>query len=539
MRRLFPILILLVIMITPFILYSSSYSSDKLVFLLTTDIHSQIYPQQRDGGLVGGLPVLSGVVNEFRNTYGDDAVVWIDRGDSIIGDPVVDMHYGLPIIEAFNLIGLDVMVIDNHELDLGLENLFRMYRYADFPMISANVFYINGSPVLPRYVVIERMGIKIGITGGTTPSPRIIYTDLINVTNTESELPNLEESINQLMSMGVDMIVVITHASLKSIRSLVKKYPLVKLVYKVGEDILVEDGTLFVGVGGSSRSMAVATFEITSDGVKPLPNESYVVEVRSPPYSVDDRIIELADYYRLPLNYFLGMPVTILDKGLGRTELCMLMAQALRNISGADFGLYNKGGVRSVLGEGLITRYDVYKVYPWWHEGIYVVEVPGWYIKDVAGSNAYAVYPSDEVDSIVDDQYYSIAITAYHFVGGDGLKFREYSVNWSYIDIPYAEAFISMYLDENATGYEALLAELNRVKQEYQELSLRLASLESQLISEEERAESLFYENLDLKKDLSEANWYNEMYLYTIFTETIVMLLLLAYIIRVRKRGGE
>jgi 2',3'-cyclic-nucleotide 2'-phosphodiesterase (5'-nucleotidase family) len=536
-KRVIPIIMIITMMLSPLVFQTSSYKSGRLVFLLTTDIHSQIYSSADNGDLVGGLAVLSGVVQELRKSYGSDAVVWIDRGDAIIGDPVVDMHYGIPVIEAFNIMGLDVMVIDNHELDLGLENFFKMYKYAEFPMITSNVFYRNGTPILPRYVVIERVGIRIGITGATTPSPNIIHSDLTNKTSTLSELPNLEESVARLTSLGVDMIVVITHGSINSIRSIVEKYPLVKLVYKVGSDIVEDNGVLYVGGGGSSRSAVVATFEVTADGIEPLSDESFVIDVRSPPYPVDPRIVELADYYRSPLNFFLETPVVYLDTNLKRDELCVMMAQAMRNITGSDFGIYNKGGVRNLLKRGLVTRYDVYKVYPWWQEGIYVVNVPGWYIKNIAQNSAYSVYPSDGIDSLIDDQYYSVAITEYHFIGGDGLKFREYSVNSTYIDIPYAEAFISIYSGENATGYQILMAELNKVRREYEEMTMKAASLKVQLSSEREWSELLSKERIRLENDMSIASWYNDIYKVIISLETFIILLTIIYLFKLRKRG--
>ncbi len=509
---------------------------DKLVFVLSTDIHSQLYPSIGGNGLVGGLAVLSGVVSDLRSRYGKDAVIWIDRGDAIIGDPIVDMNYGLPVIEAFNLIGLDVMIIDNHELDFGLESLLRMEKYADFPMVTANVFYINGAPILSRYVIIERKGIRIGVTGATTYSPNIIHTDLVNVTSTKRELPNLEHSVARLTSLGVDMIVVITHVSINSIRPLVRKYPLIKLVYKVGSDIMEDDGVLYVGGKGSSKWVAVATFEISQDGVKPILDESTIINVRSPPYPVDSRVLELADYYCSPLNYFLDMPVTILDEGLGRDELCSLMAEALRNFTESDFGLYNKGGVRDVLGSGLVTRYDVYRVFPWWQEGIYVVYVPGWYIKEVAQRKAYSVYPSNDVDNIIDERYYSIAITAYHFVGGDGLLFRKYLVNYTYMDVPYAEAFITMLSDGNESRYRVLLAELSKVKEDYRGMLIKATALESELSSERTRNKQLWEEVRGLEDSLSTFRWYGEVYTLVMLIEAIIIFSLIIYHYMVQKR---
>lgn len=101
------------------------------------------------------------------------------------------------------------------------------------------------------------MGMKIGITGTTTPSPNIIHRDLTNKTTTLPEIQDLEETVAHLTSLGVDMIVVITH------------------------DIVEDKGTLYVGGGGSSKSVVMVTFQITFSGIKPLTDESFSIDVRS------------------------------------------------------------------------------------------------------------------------------------------------------------------------------------------------------------------------------------------------------------------
>lgn len=55
---------------------------------MTTDIHSQLCPYIKDKDLIGGLAILSDVVQKLRRNYGKDSVIWIDTGD-----PVVDMSY--------------------------------------------------------------------------------------------------------------------------------------------------------------------------------------------------------------------------------------------------------------------------------------------------------------------------------------------------------------------------------------------------------------------------------------------------------------
>ena len=62
----------------------------------------------------------------------------LDAGDCFQGTPVGTLTKGKAVIEAMNLLGYDAMAIGNHEYDEGVENLRRLSRLANFPMLSAN-----------------------------------------------------------------------------------------------------------------------------------------------------------------------------------------------------------------------------------------------------------------------------------------------------------------------------------------------------------------------------------------------------------------
>lgn len=61
----------------------------------------------------------------------------------------------------------DAMTIGNHEFDFDLDNMARLFRMADFPVVCAN--YDVSATVLKDlvkpYVIIERDGVKIGVLG--------------------------------------------------------------------------------------------------------------------------------------------------------------------------------------------------------------------------------------------------------------------------------------------------------------------------------------------------------------------------------------
>lgn len=65
-----------------------------------------------------------------------------------------------------------------------------------------------------------------------------------------------------------------------------------------------------------------------------------------------------------------------------------------------------------------------------------MVNVPGWYNRDVADSNAYAVYPSDGVVNIVDTNIILSPIPRITFWVAIALNLG-YSVNHTYIDTSY------------------------------------------------------------------------------------------------------
>ena len=54
--------------------------------------------------------------------------ILIHNGDAFQGSYVSGTYYGLPLVEAFNVIGFDCFVIGNHEFDWGIEKI-AAYKY--------------------------------------------------------------------------------------------------------------------------------------------------------------------------------------------------------------------------------------------------------------------------------------------------------------------------------------------------------------------------------------------------------------------------
>ena len=71
------------------------------------------------------------------------------------------------IKEMMNEMGYDAGTIGNHEFDFGLDNMARLFKMADFPIVCAN-YGVQGTVLeglVKPYVILERKGVKVGVFG--------------------------------------------------------------------------------------------------------------------------------------------------------------------------------------------------------------------------------------------------------------------------------------------------------------------------------------------------------------------------------------
>jgi len=142
----------------------------QLVILHSNDTHSCIEPLNKnlaDTMLAnrGGYLRRVNMIKEQREQY--PQLLLLDSGDFSQGSSYYTLFKGDVEIGLMNLMGYDAATIGNHEFDFGLENMARIFKMANFPIVCAN-YDFSGTPVegiVKPYVIIKRNGIKIGIFG--------------------------------------------------------------------------------------------------------------------------------------------------------------------------------------------------------------------------------------------------------------------------------------------------------------------------------------------------------------------------------------
>ena len=185
----------------------------------TSDTHSRIEPvspqaADRNAGL-GGVVRRVSFVKQVREGY--PGALLFDCGDISQGTPYYNMFQGELEVKMMNLMKYDAMTIGNHEFDFGLENMARLFRLADFPVVCAN-YEVAGTPLeglVKPYVVLEREGVRIGVFGLSTRLEGLVQADKCAGVVYRDPIPVAREVVKQLRGEEhCDVVICLSHLGL-------------------------------------------------------------------------------------------------------------------------------------------------------------------------------------------------------------------------------------------------------------------------------------------------------------------------------------
>ncbi len=193
----------------------TAQDTKQLVILQTSDTHSRIEPiaahaADRYAGM-GGTVRRSTFVKEAREVNPD--LLLFDCGDISQGTPYYNLFQGEVEIKMMNLMGYDAMTIGNHEFDFGLENMARLFRMANFPVVCAN-YDMTGTVLeglVKPYVTINRNGLKIGVFGlapkmeGLVQADKcegVVYNDPIEVAQKTVDILKNQEKCDVIICLS-------------------------------------------------------------------------------------------------------------------------------------------------------------------------------------------------------------------------------------------------------------------------------------------------------------------------------------------------
>lgn len=162
--------ILTILTIAVAVTLTAAAKGRQLLILHTNDTHSCVLPLNPNLADImlagrGGFLRRAAMIDQMRKE--DKDLLLLDSGDFSQGSPYYTMFKGDVETELMNIMGYDAATIGNHEFDFGLDNMARLFKKVNFPIVCAN-YDFTGTVVeglVKPYVIIKRKGVRIGIFG--------------------------------------------------------------------------------------------------------------------------------------------------------------------------------------------------------------------------------------------------------------------------------------------------------------------------------------------------------------------------------------
>ena len=146
----------------------SASAQKQLTILHTNDTHSTVMPLNvnlADTMLAGRGGFLRRIAMLKEERQKDPDLLYFDSGDFSQGSPYYNLYKGDVEIGLMNQMGIAASTIGNHEFDFGLDNMARIFRMANFPILCSNYDFTGTvcEGLVKPYIIIKRKGVKIGV----------------------------------------------------------------------------------------------------------------------------------------------------------------------------------------------------------------------------------------------------------------------------------------------------------------------------------------------------------------------------------------
>lgn len=445
--------------------FNTSNAPQYITVLHTNDNHGRFWHNEKgEYGMAARKTLIDALRNEARQQ--GHAVLLLSGGDINTGIPESDLQHAEPDFKGMSLLGYDAMAIGNHEFDNPLSVLAKQQQWANFPLLSANIFdKATGESAFQGYQVFEKNGLKIAVIGLTTTdtakiaNPQYIghleFKDPVDVT------AKLVKEIKQ--QYNPDITIALTHMG---------HYVDANFGINAPGDVTLARSlpanTLDMIIGGHSQEpVCMAAKNKNDDNFKPglackpdQQNGTWIMQahewgkyVGKAEFKLENGTLTLLDYKLMPVNLYVdeiqadgsskqvlaneyiepdptlkSFLATYQAKGAKQiagkigsvdarlegdrnkvryqqTNLARVIIQAQMNVVGADFGLISGGGIRSSIEAGDISYKDILKVHPFKNRITYM----DWQGRDLW--NYLETVTSFPVDAGAYLQYHKLAFT--------------------------------------------------------------------------------------------------------------------------------
>ncbi|WP_284164352.1 bifunctional UDP-sugar hydrolase/5'-nucleotidase [Frigidibacter sp. SD6-1] len=429
----------------------------KLTLLGVGDVYNF---EEEDGR--GGFARLNAVAKAERAA--NPNTLYLFDGDMLSPSLMSGFDKGQNTIDFTNLVPFDLAVPGNHEFDFGPENFVEKVNASNYPWAAINITNADGSAVegLGGVMVKEVGGLKVAlIPVAQDTSPTVSSTGDLKF------LPTVDTAVaaaKQARDDGADIVVGVVQTDMENDRALIKSHAFDVILS--GDDhsyATAYDGvTAYVETSIDGQFLSPVDLFVTveeKDGKRDIEWYPHFRFIDTADVEPDADSKALADKFAAQMDETLGVEIGTLEGGLDsrrnvvrgeEATMGNLIADAMRDQTGADIAIMNGGGIRgdrTYDAGAKLTRRDILSELPFGNVTV-VTELPGSQVlaalengvsqvekgagrfPQVSGLT-YAFDASAEAGSRVSevmvggaaleaDKLYKVAVNDYILGGGDG-----------------------------------------------------------------------------------------------------------------------
>ncbi|WP_345321492.1 bifunctional UDP-sugar hydrolase/5'-nucleotidase [Novipirellula rosea] len=371
-------------------------------------------PENRFGkeGRIGGFEALASAVERVRQKQGEQNVLLVHAGDTFSDDLLGNLTQGEAVIRMMNAVGYDYMALGNHDFDYGVEQTRHLQKLADFPLRGANIIEQKTNQLfLGKPFHIFSMGkVKIAVlalgyhnTDQTTAPKNIQGLRFVNGIETARRyVPELRRQ--------ADVVVILSHQGTAVDKLLAREVDGIDLI--IGghshdrlHPAITVNGTKIVQAMSDTAALGEVRVSLVAGQVVKIEDELHMLWAKD--YSHPKMATLIADIrqpHRQKLEEVIGIAKTrIPRKYKHESPFDVLVAELLRQETGAEVALLPGVGYGITLPQGEVTREDLYTLLP--HPAkLATFTLTGQQIHDVleqSATNQEAENPLDRVGGLI------------------------------------------------------------------------------------------------------------------------------------------
>ncbi|MCX7758276.1 MAG: bifunctional metallophosphatase/5'-nucleotidase [bacterium] len=440
------------------------------------DFHGRLVPQVQKvykeySYTVAGAEYISSIIRNIRQN--NENVFLFDAGDFSAGTIYSNLSQGMSVVDFYNYLGFDAVVIGNHEFDFGYEAFAKMVKG-----LSTNVLCANADPIFENtkpFVVLNKYGLNIAVVGLLTPETKMItMPNALGGREIVDPIESLKRYKSDILKHNPDLVVVLSHCGLKVDENVAKNVDYVDLIIgghshtELFEPVVVENNNkkIYIVQAGSYGKyvghikLNIQNRKINGFEYKVYPTINAIIVPDKDANLVIQKYVSEAHKYS---SRIIGRSEVTMDKNNKDKNLNLgtFITNVLAYVSDSDIAFYNNGGIRDVLHKGEITYGQIFNILPFENslvkfkmKGSDIIKL----LNNLDNKKTKLHYNEDlenregkwylKGKEIREDEFYSVSTVDFLYYGGDGYtEFSSYPVIKNY---GYSRELLVNYIRNNS-----------------------------------------------------------------------------------------